>query len=372
MRASSIDGSREGSTAPRLLQILYSDRGGVRRVLELRMPEYNTKDWLSGIPTLLDMIPRVGSPAHARWALSCMAVTSERGAAGFLRRSELPTLMLRANASARLSTEQLEMIIDLVEESEVKQLPKWMRSAASTHGHQHKLMNARQVIETLVRLSVHCIAISELFDRYATSGHIGEDEWMNFIQVEQIGFRDSRGELTAIAEEAVDATELQRAKNQFADAIGISGASGRISSWTDNHLQGFDCLQFALQLLDPRNDAVAPLVDRDQVDDSPQREPFAHYWVSCSHNTCTAVALELTLLALCTSHRVTSPLAAADIVGDQLTGLSEPDMYRRQLLQGCRHVEIGATQRLDPTTSGLWHSPRPPHAPVWSTQSSPG
>ena len=39
------------------------------------------------------------------------------------------------------------------------------------------------------------------------------------------------------------------------------------------------------------------------------------------------------LPALCTSHRVTSPLTAADIIGDQLTGISTAHAYRRQLLQ---------------------------------------
>ena len=45
------------------------------------------------------------------------------------------------------------------------------------------------------------------------------------------------------------------------------------------------------------------------------------------------MALELALLALCTLHRVTSPLTTADVVGDQLTGLSSADMYRRQFVQ---------------------------------------
>ena len=67
-------------------------------------------------------------------------------------------------------------------------------------------------------------------------------------------------------------------------------------------------MQFALQLLDGHNDAVGspPKIDLTQ--------PFAHYWTAASHNT------------YC--------------VGDQLTGLSSADMYRRQLLQGGRQAEI--------------------------------
>jgi len=37
---------------------------------------------------------------------------------------------------------------------------------------------------------------------------------------------------------------------------------------------------------------------------------------------------------------VTSPLTAADIIGDQLTGVSSANAYRRVLLQGCRQCEI--------------------------------
>ena len=42
----------------------------------------------------------------------------------------------------------------------------------------------------------------------------------------------------------------------------------------------------------------------------------------------------------CTSHHVTSSLTVADVIGDQLTGLSSADAYRRILLAGGRHVEI--------------------------------
>ncbi|KAL1507854.1 hypothetical protein AB1Y20_007462 [Prymnesium parvum] len=66
--------------------------------------------------------------------------------------------------------------------------------------------------------------------------------------------------------------------------------------------------QFAMMLLRPRNDAIAPLPKQ------PLTEPLAHYWSACSHNSY--------------------------IVGDQLTGLSSADAYRRQLVQGYRHLEI--------------------------------
>jgi len=69
-------------------------------------------------------------------------------------------------------------------------------------------------------------------------------------------------------------------------------------------------LRFALQLLNPLNDAIrepaSAALDYDK--------PLSLYWTACSHNSY--------------------------IVGDQLTGLSSANAYRRQLLQGCRHCEI--------------------------------
>ena len=48
------------------------------------------------------------------------------------------------------------------------------------------------------------------------------------------------------------------------------------------------------------------------------------------------------------SHRVFGSIPnVADIVGDQLTGVSSASEYRRQLLQGCRHVEVSSL-RSDP------------------------
>ena len=71
---------------------------------------------------------------------------------------------------------------------------------------------------------------------------------------------------------------------------------------------GLSSLQLARLLLDPQNDAVAPPPEIDLS------WPLSHYWTATSHNS------------YC--------------IGDQLTGISSAAAYRRQLLQGCRHLEI--------------------------------
>jgi len=114
---------------------------------------------------------------------------------------------------------------------------------------------------------------------------------MNFVRDEQLA-RDqeqvdgARGSLRSIDED------------RFADCGGaVLKRDGELS-----------LLQFALLLLNPVNDTV------DSTREPNLDGPLAHYYTACSHNSY--------------------------IVGDQLTGLSSADMYRRQLLLGLRHVEI--------------------------------
>eukprot|EP00966_Prymnesium_polylepis_P069743 1621436-Prymnesium_polylepis.1 len=123
---------------------------------------------------------------------------------------------------------------------------------------------------------------------------------------------------------------LIEAKEHFEEALKLRGTELQPDA-------AIHVVHFALQLLNPSNDAL-----RTARDAAALPEPFAHSWTSASHNTCgtppwhsnSAVALELTPLAMCTLHCVTSPLTAADIIGDQLTGVSSANAYRRVLLQG--------------------------------------
>lgn len=97
-----------------------------------------------------------------------------------------------------------------------------------------------------------------------------------------------------------DSKEVLDAKHHFLRAVSaIPGELAIEKSLTQQ--------QFIQMLLSPSNNAVAPA-------EQDLSAPLAHYWGACSHNSY--------------------------IVGDQLTGLSSADEYRRQLIQGCRHLEI--------------------------------
>eukprot|EP00966_Prymnesium_polylepis_P111197 2572364-Prymnesium_polylepis.1 len=124
-------------------------------------------------------------------------------------------------------------------------------------------------------------------------------------------------------------------------------------------------MQFALQLLSDDNSAVEPDRQRSRTGDE-SNACVAHHWIASSHNSY--------------------------IIGDQLTGRSSADACkscrssgrpqhchflkrshfdllladRRQLLQGCRHVEVNACTRIrePPRRTHRGSSPQPSHAGV--------
>ena len=271
------------------VNIAFSDRGGVSRLLELRVHEGRATTWRDALRALIETIPHHGAPAHWRWSVACMAATSERGAAGTLRKSELRPLLRCANASSSLSNSRLEEALESVEESE-QALPRWL-TTSQTAGDEIKarLLNARQVGELLLRLSTSSAAISQLFERHNLGGQLGLAEWLSFTRSEQLGDMD-------------DEFELSNARQSFERAAKLGGSQGKLS-----------LIQFALQLLDPHNSAVPPLCGITATDDMQPASPLSHCWIATSHTYC---------------------------IGDQLTGVSSADAYRRQLNLGIRHLEI--------------------------------
>jgi len=316
--------ARDHATDMRI-HLTYNDTGGLLRVLELRMPAHVAEHWNESLGGLLSTYTRVATPAHWRWALSCMAATSARGATGFLRHSELRSLLRYANASADLSRKELEEAIEEIESHseprlERKDLPRFLRSS---HGsvnpsHHHKQLTARQVTALLLRLSTSSAAITEVFHRYAVDDAMGLPEWLAFERSEQLNLKPAEHptplrmrvlSASAAAAQPSSERELARAAERF-ERVFLSLSGGAVSSTHEEHKMSL--AQFALQLLSSRNDAVAPARDPLVADDL--SEPLSHYWTACSHNSY--------------------------IIGDQLTGVSSADAYRRQLLQGCRQVEI--------------------------------
>ena len=293
----------EEENAPRLggrtvlLNVSYSDRGGVSRVLELRMLEARATAWAHGLQRLLNLVPNTASPAHWRWSLSCMAATSERGATGYLRSSELRALLVRANASSRMTTHELEAALQHVGEREDEaELPQWLHGAATVDSHRHNLLAAQKIAGLLFQLSTASHHITQQFDEYAQQDRMSRAEWLNFIRTEQMPRPDAHEEGCAGDFRFDGRAELDAALQRFDGARSVELRADH----------GFSKLQFALQILSVRNDAVAPA--RPTSDDQ-WAKPLAQYFTATSHNSY--------------------------LIGDQLTGTSTAGAYRRQLLQVC-------------------------------------
>eukprot|EP00966_Prymnesium_polylepis_P102824 2382123-Prymnesium_polylepis.1 len=121
--------TRGNTATPSEVHVRYNDSGGISRVLELRMPVNKSNPWAEGLRALGKIIPRVASSAHWRWVVCCMAATSDRGATGFLRLSELRSLLRCANASTSFSSVALQEALRAVEEYEQLAFPQWTLAA---------------------------------------------------------------------------------------------------------------------------------------------------------------------------------------------------------------------------------------------------
>ena len=116
-----------------------------------------------------------------------------------------------------------------------------------------------------------------------------------------------------------DGGELSMALQHFEKATTASRESRAVKA--------LDPLSFALQLLSPPNDAVAPVQEggaTTNLNCPDLQEPLARLWTATSHNSCTAMTLEPTQPALCTSHRVTLTRTAAGLEPRFLAGQLSP------------------------------------------------
>ena len=290
-RGSSV-GQRSSTSHGARLCIAYSDDGDIRRVLSLRMSVQKANQWLHGLKSLLRSIPRVASPAHSRWALSCMAATSKRGATGVLRRKEFRFMLKRANASqAKFSADTLQEALAAFDKGqEHLPFPECLKEANRNARERHVLA-VQDVTGLLVHFSTSSRTISELFGRHAVDGGIGQSEWLDFVHTEQLASKASE-DVASSSAHVDDEGEVTRQLQAFNRAVEVSllGQDGKLS-----------LMQFALQLLGAQNDAITPVLAPSTVEYSepatPQRKsafsrsakeglehPLSHYWTACSHN----------------------------------------------------------------------------------------
>jgi len=220
-----------------------------------------------------------------------------------LHRRDLRPLLGRANASPRLGSSIVKEFLQAGEESlQQLNLTPWLVAALSgSAGERQKLLSGWQITGLLARLCTPSHAMTTVFKRYATDGRMDVEQWLTFVRKEQLS-HEAQSLQSQVGKEAANSLALERYKHQFEHATHAE----RAHLGTDRTLS---LLQFSLQLLHSDSDAVSPLDGQHLKDD-----PLAHYWTPCSHNSY--------------------------IVGDQLTGTSSADAYRRQLLQECRQLEI--------------------------------
>ena len=282
------------------VQITFDDTGGVSRALLVRMPMPKGAEWVRGLQALLKLIPRLASPAHWRWSRSCLAATGGLGAVGFLRRSDIRSLLRRANASPHASAAALESTLEavvdealLLDDDEQRQMLPWLR-AAQTSG--QRLLDTPRVAEFLFRLSTSSRQLEELFNSHAAGGDVSLAEWLAFIRTEQLSgrpykydFSSSPGHNAIASNEEDDSfkneslaeppeynvvKELARAEERFESAALREATESRSS-------RGLSLLQFSLELLAPHNRAVATCQDLSTKDK--MHAPLAHYWNATSH-----------------------------------------------------------------------------------------
>eukprot|EP00966_Prymnesium_polylepis_P223308 5166950-Prymnesium_polylepis.1 len=308
------------------------------------MPDEVAHKWVCSLRALLRMLPRFASPAHWRWAQFCMAAARASDTSGLLSPADLPSLMKCANTSfphykqGRIAAEIQSSSSRRSSRRSIKRLSQALAEEATSLDFPafcnapHNRLAAWQVTGLLVEQSALSDEISYQFARFATNGKLQLAGWLRFVRA---------GQLTAHGDDG--AAELDCEQRCF-EAVSkerlIAGVSLRSEEEGGEAGEGLSQLQFALLLLCPRNDAVAagrvPQMKL-LLDDSKTElgEPLTLYWSACSHNSCTAddPRTHAARFAHTAPRDLASHRCMSDIVGDQLTGFSSANAYRRQLLQ---------------------------------------
>ena len=269
------------------------------RVLKLQVYGDRTSRWFAGLQELLKSAPRSASPAHWRWALSCMRAASERGTKGFLRQSELKLLLRCANASPGEDT--YKEALKLLEEG-IGQfgLSKWGELPSSRSSAErltrmslrarHTLLDAQQLAVLLFRLSISSQTITDVFAKYASSQTkraLGFTQWLSFVHSEQLASLngdDPNENVTWLSSDLAQQWEIGRAKSHFERATADINPHMMVAA------KGLELHQLAFVLLSSENNAISPARAPYEVDGVDA--PLAHCWTACSHNSCTPSGIE--------------------------------------------------------------------------------
>eukprot|EP00966_Prymnesium_polylepis_P112735 2607356-Prymnesium_polylepis.3 len=189
-------------------------------------------------------------------------------------------------------------------------------------------------------------------------------QWLSFISNEQLSSSqdEERGSRLSAANDQADEkvdeeAELTRARQCFEQVAG--GVEIQVE-------KALSPVEFALQLLAPSNDAVAPVQQlahgqstdpRERFEDPSTNEdlhgPLSHMYMAASHNS-YLIGDQLTGISTADACISAGTQTAVFCTCSKLTGVWIPLWAdRRQLVQGCRHVEVELALAPRPTHSQL-------------------
>ena len=344
--------------------------------LQSHLPPINTFACLSATPRLAAQTPL--PVAHWAWVLSCIESTSSHTRfSGTVNPELIRTLLRRAHAPS--GSEAVTAAV-VAAEAAAARMPSWRVEPTALNPEQIALALLAPLTSGAAQPEVVVLFRRLVAAETAGSGGGGggdggggggggggvgvlsDDGWRAFCRDEQgdVGAGDDGGGTTTTSDDDDEDADHQRTRRPSLEALRVpssADANDGLAVARRSH-SDVDLLQFALRLLSPANDAVGPpppeLVSMDgapcpittnptsahirhhSVLDAP-RTPLLSAHVKLPHSpplcACVPRAAPLSHYYHACSHN-------SYILGDQLTGFSKAASYRRQLVQGCRHLEI--------------------------------
>eukprot|EP00966_Prymnesium_polylepis_P266843 6164560-Prymnesium_polylepis.1 len=159
-------------------------------------------------------------------------------------------------------------------------------------------LNLLEVGSVLVTVITQQPQIADLFQMYVGGSDVmNRSSWMAFFRAEQLEQGGKVGQDNeqdaSLDGDSGDILSIGRDSSQ--ESPELLEAERVFERWQQEGRgvgspEALSLQQFALQLLGPHNDAVAPPAASGRVDWS---RPLTHYWTATSHNSCTPFGIEL-------------------------------------------------------------------------------